>query len=167
MDSSEVNVRVQGAKDALALLETNAVIARKGSYLDSWVLHEVGLTWGAEGHRQVCEFTRKLKKCSACAIGTLFVAMVNKHNDLQINDYRAASLKTGACHVYLQRFFEPKQLGLIEAAFEMSNVQASIKNCTLDEVRSAIKFGRKHQKSHDRMVAILNNIIENDGEFVP
>lgn len=91
--------------------------------------------------------------------------MVNKHNDLTVKvlgeDY----------HEYLNRFFDKPQMGMIEAAFEVKRNCKSSDWCTEQELNEAVDFGESigmwQDSAEARLVAILNNIIENKGEFIP
>lgn len=97
--ASLAELRVQGCKDALELLEAGTVIA-----INNYYLRGIGLPYPYDD-TQLCEITKNAK-CEACAIGTLFVSMVNKHNDLTAKDYgRAKDISSRNAHTkYLNRF---------------------------------------------------------------
>lgn len=168
-------IRVQGAKDALALIEAGAIEPRTGWYLaDESVFSrrhvqvEDLLSQHTEKiNKQVCEYTRAYKNsgshCESCALGSLFVSLVNKHNDLTFGQF----FKTGnKPHKYLGKFFDSDQIELIETAFEQ-DLYYSSDHIDESQREAAMDFGQDYDDEKDRLVAILNNIIENDGEFFP
>ena len=66
--------------------------------------------------------------------------------------------------------FDAAQLDMIEAAFEgsISVIQIGYTyGASKEELEAAVTFGRKHNELRARLRAILNNIIEHKGFFVP
>jgi hypothetical protein len=74
------------------------------------------------------------------------------------------------CHNKLADHFEEQQLAAVECAFEMRDDLGDFRD-TLDNdpvtLDRAIAFGKRHRSDRSRLIAILKNIIANDGEFVP
>ena len=69
----------------------------------------------------------------------------------------------------LRQFFEPKQLAMIEAAFEISSAYVGKEGQDSDQgIHASIEFGRgSPQDSRARLTAIMQNIVDNKGEFRP
>ena len=63
----------------------------------------------------------------------------------------------------LGRFFDIDQLRLIESAFE----QSEFGNLDYDLVERAVEFGNRYKVHGTRLRAIMQNIIDNRGTFVP
>lgn len=66
----------------------------------------------------------------------------------------------------LSPIFDPWQCDMIEAAFERSFVYADTDISDYDIERS-VNFGSEYQCDDDRLVAIMENVIENGGRFEP
>lgn len=167
-NESKVNLaklRKQGAEDALELLKSNTMIPLQGSYL----LMSYKWTEDSPVNSQLCEITKQLNNCNACAIGVLFVSMVNRNNSLTVGEYKQE--KSNKEHKvyfdYLERFFDMEQLRLIESAFERNFSFAVNEGFSLSLARRAEDFGYDYPDSRGRLTAILENIIENNGEFIP
>lgn len=101
----------------------------------------------------------KIKKhCKVCAIGALFIGLVDVFNEIEIdvayynNDY-VFSIDNSFMEDKLTDYFSYDQLELIEGAFE--------------------SWGPGCQRFHsinnsrERFEAIINNMLENGGRFVP
>ncbi len=101
-------------------------------------------------------------KCEACAIGALFIAEVMYTNRARIVDIESNFMKTR-----LEEYFTTSQVCLIETAFEMDYDFVG-SNCEFPSLAfRAVTFGKQFEFDKDRMVAIMQNIITNDGIFIP
>jgi len=115
--------------------------------------------------------------CTACAIGALFYSKVVNYNacttkqagatanytqyDVIVNDISMIS--------NLKDSFAPKQLRLIELAFEGKHPGAGsyIHEFAGDLYHNCMNFHDKYNKASGRMRAIMKNIIKNKGTFKP
>ena len=159
---------IEVAKDVLYLIKAKKVNVLSGSWL--CIFHSA--------------------TCEACAIGACFLSIVNKINKLDIgNSEKEFSLREIYCH--LIKVFSKQQIILIENSFECGSgglringyngklkfnqlvigrgVYNELKDTKIsyDLLNKAISFGRNYQKSEDRLVAIMKNIIKNNGVFKP
>jgi hypothetical protein len=71
---------------------------------------------------------------------------------------------SGPAYDYLTSYFSPEQIGLIELAFERGDGWYPA-DTTDDD--NAVEFGERYQYNTNRMKAIMQNIINNNGTFVP
>lgn len=117
--------------------------------------------------------------CRVCALGAAFVCAVARANriDMGAVDGRLSVSTTHTrrfLHGYLNGWFSSEQLGLIEAAFETS-LQYIEPGTDRDLAGRAVAFGVQAQRrapsyneaSAMAMRAIMENIVQNNGEFVP
>ena len=121
----------------------------------------------------------KIAKCDCCALGGLFMSCSlftgnttvgkfdNEVNSLGIPDILADEDQKRMSN-NLNTIFSPEQLQLIELAFESGNggVRPSeVADKNLAE--RAVKFNAGVSSTSTRLKAIMTNIIDNDGTFVP
>lgn len=121
----------------------------------------------------MCDIT-KGKKCEVCARGALFVAAVERFDNLSfgqlnIDDWDKQHGQGFAPYIwknYEFRFFTRKQIVMIETAFEQSLIDEIVvlSDNLLDKCRN---FAPKVKSAKGRMTAIMKNIVRNQGTFVP
>lgn len=101
----------------------------------------------------------KIKPCEVCAIGACVIAGLNRFNQVEFKGVNGAEYE----ELSLQQWFSINQLALIEIGYEGKNYNFS------NSVRSdaAVSFFYKHCDNDTRLIAIMQNIIKNKGEFVP
>jgi len=109
---------------------------------------------------------KKFKPCMGCAMGGLLLAFVDKRNQLEVPVH---SLKySGDPDIIVEKLkgiVSERQLYLIEAAFE---VDADIHDIDSDIWKdAAVQFGQAHGTPYKRLTAILHNMMENKGIFIP
>ena len=105
------------------------------------------------------------KSCTVCGIGGLFVSAVCNADNLPVSqvelfNIREASVSGEAAYDYLVQFFDEDQLKLIETAFEQRD------DFGADDYE-ALLFGEDVEDDEDRLRLIMENIIVNNGTFVP
>lgn len=116
-------------------------------------------------------------KCVGCALGALFLSTTVVNNNSTVCETIEEGSDLGEMIQYrnsfsngLHKFFSEEQLVQIEYCFEGGagyfgsyNISSTEKRVKLDE------FISKHRglSATNRLVAILNNIIENEGKFKP
>lgn len=142
-------------------------------------------------NRQVQEVL-KTKKCEVCAIGALFASTVETYNCLTFdelqnkcedadNDYddynTGAGLSLAQIMPYLTDFFSEDQLILIELAYEggyggfdedqyIEAVSSTEGDCS-DILERAYTIFSNESEDWRRLIAIMQNIIDNNGTFNP
>lgn len=95
-------------------------------------------------------------KCMVCARGALLLSMVRKYNSYTLADLRRGN------EGQLRKLFGNRQIEQMEAAFERweeTNQGYSAKRSQA--------FGSNYATDKDRLIAILKNIIKNNGTFKP
>lgn len=162
--------RVRIAKDALAQIRTKKVEVQSGTYCD---IFSNKLKEGSQLNKILP--TLEADSCTVCAKGALFLAHVDRFNKLKIEDNGAFSANNSQIIDRLKGIFSIGQLDTIEAAFEMGVTQDAEHilwdhSTAVEETelaKRAIAFGEEYSDDLDRLVAILENIIENKGTFIP
>lgn len=147
--------RVAIAKDVIAQIKSQRLIPKNMEFLT--LPTAITLETKVGDMRDVMLAT---PTCEVCAKGALFVCAVERMNNLTVGQYII-----GADREYMHKIFTPKQWGLIECAFEgWSTLHLESK---IIDSSAARDFGDKYVDPADRMLAIMRNIIKNDGTFKP
>ena len=115
---------------------------------------------------------KKIPACECCALGALFMSCTLYNNKTTVDDFTEEvifdfeeKIDSGTFKNGLTRFFSRSQLKLIEAAFECGFGAFRVADKkTMDRVA---KWEEKLPNDQKRLVAIMNNIIDNKGTFVP
>ncbi len=176
--------RVMVAKDVIRSLQLKKLIATMGtygSYNNNYPYTKQGepaknftklKTVMAKDTEELGDvLKRQLRRCEACAVGSLFVSTVLRADKLGVEkaygcSYSGSTQRIGnspnvdTLKAYLLGFFTQGQLNLIEIAFEGWDIEE-------DEPGPAKAFGEKYKTPHSRMIAIMRNIVKNKGEFRP
>lgn len=164
--------RVMIAKDVLLQLKLKKLIARSGVYVAPGGLNDWGERLNVEGApTDFREFmvapVTPAAQCTACALGSVFACAVKFKNEVTTLEAAEVYSDDLAIKGYLDRIFCKEQLELVECAFERSDACADGGRHASDAAQNAVAFGRKHGSDEKRMIAIMKNIIKNEGEFVP
>lgn len=129
---------------------------------------------GYYGHTSIQKLLKiKDFHCEGCAKGAIFASCVLNVNRVKTSDdYTSENFQKRK----LRKWFDPLELDMIETAFENGVVIDSTNtlletdssyNCSRSELgNSCIKFGSRYKNPKTRLLAILNNILEN-GQFKP
>ncbi len=114
----------------------------------------------------------EMPTCSACAKGSLFLSFVGRVNAFDVNDinFKNNNATNDKSHSKLLEIFDIRQLALIEYAFERvlfidTDLEGKPINFTEATRKKAIRFYETYPDSKDRMIAICENIIANNGTF--
>jgi hypothetical protein len=158
--------RVQIAKDVLKHLRSKKIRPALGKW--------VRLPANSLNHRsqEVQDVLLNEPRCTACAIGGLFVAAVLRANALKVEELGYCQ-KLAAQHgdeteiraeylfKYLKRFFLAAQLRFIEAAFERG--MGGVLPRDTDPI---LAWESKVVHPRERMILVMKNIIQNKGTFI-
>jgi hypothetical protein len=170
----KAEMRVAIAKDVIAQIKAKKYNPTQGSWVDG-VDGPDYVDWLFE-NATTCEvdvqvYTKSIKKCNVCALGSLFVSAVNKYNNVygtyktvslpSIFDFRETNNRSP-----LLRYFTIKQIRLIEYTFE-GGMGAVCFDDDHPMVNKAYAFYSRYPDSKDRLLAIMKNIVENKGTFKP
>ena len=133
-------------------------------------------------HEQILERVEKPADCKVCGVGGLLVAKCMRFDkfenafdldtDIQVGGYEAGN--------GLVDLFSNEQLALIECAFEKwtapeidpeeddnSGDKSELGDITREEQDKAATFGARYDDDRNRFLAIMRNIVKNDGTFKP
>ncbi len=156
--------RVAIAYDVIAGLKAKRLVATPGIYVQllakSNMVTQRDIDKGVELQAKFA----KVKKCHVCALGGVFVAAVDRFNDIRCSDNLGMEVLYNAPHLahangyieptpmfdYLTGLFSRKQLTDIESAFEDY---------------ADHPWSSKLHVHADRMTAIMQNVIRNRGRF--
>jgi hypothetical protein len=111
------------------------------------------------------------KHCEVCARGALLLSRIRLFNSVEWEDLKSfGGIGIVQEHTtdILSEAFSPEELLAIEAAFEARNDEDNDAYIGEDEEYSqdCIGFGLEYEHPDDRLVAIMENIIENNGDFL-
>lgn len=150
-EMSVAKKRVAIAKDALKQIKLRNFIVETGTYCD------VDIKKDLSGNLKKILQT---EQCTVCAKGALFAADILKRGNYNFNDNNALPLwfsaKESQTTERLKGIFSTKQLDLMEIAFE-----------GYYEDEAAYNFFSKYKDNEERLIAILENVIKNEGTFKP
>jgi len=151
--------RLAIAKDVIANIEMIHHVA-KGHYFVGEV-GDIDLTADPQA-----EIDKIAGRCTVCALGALFISAIRQFNEVKMCDITYVSQNRSlfftnnpSLRFRLATFFDRGQLALIEAAFECWS--------TSDGGTAARDLGKKYLDPKQRLIAIMQNIITNDGDFKP
>lgn len=158
---SPKNRRIRVAEDTITTIEAKMTVPQAGCFLYSF-------SSGASFANRPAGVIHNLESgihCQACAIGSMAVAACqrfNGHTSGDLEDSAYEDLRTA-----LEGVFFRKQLMMIECAFERTGAPAKGYGYKWEDGDMATLFGKQHPDPYDRLLAIMQNIIDNDGTFVP
>ncbi len=163
--------RVMIAKDVLHSIQIGMYSPQKGVYISRSYFRE---NFVNDVQLQDVLLNEVVKDCMVCALGSCFLSIVKFTNNLTVGetsktDFTSASNYRGIRgRSDLEKYFGKRQLGLIESAFECSPSYAVNEGVNRDQAyAAAFEFGENCSNSTEKLIAIMNNIIKNNGEFVP
>jgi hypothetical protein len=174
--------RIAIAKDAISQLKKEKFLAVESCYISfegddaMEAAYEKAIT-KAEDETEFRDVLKKVPQCEVCARGALFVSSVRLFNNFNVGAMKKCEAEEGnnspgydSIKKIEKRFFSVNQIGLIELAFEGDEYvskEASDANNYDNESSHAFRFFGFYQDATDRMIAIMQNIIDNGGKFVP
>lgn len=181
--------RVLLAKDVIAALDAKRMNARGGITTHPYIFYD-GI--GSDDLEVDARKALKGKKCRVCAKGALLVAAVDRFNEVRLEDLYdldqpGINIDKGTpSRQWLGQWFGDDQLALMEAAFEaelgVSDDTERLREAYEesgeydydmdDEVadtplHDAVEFGEAIDYPDERLRAIMENVVKNNGEFIP
>lgn len=113
-------------------------------------------------------------RCEVCALGGMLAATVMKVDGMKFENIFYPELERNEVIAKLKNYFSINQLDLIESAYEMKpmgrfrTIGYVYTTVNDDQCASAVNFGRLfYDGPFDRMIAIMQNIIDHNGTFTP
>lgn len=167
--------RVTIARDVLRLLEAEEIIAKSSTYMDLGRRIEDKDIWANSGYWtgtkaegvELHQLIESAPTCQVCGIGACFVAAVRRADKCKSSDMSGPG-DDDFMREYLGQWFDEGQIELIETAFEMdSSFYNQPRDRKNDVAFYAQEFGKGFKKDGDRLAAIFENVVKNDGKFVP
>ena len=162
------------AQDVLALLASKKLIGAQSGYFR---LPSSGVLSIEDDVKSTFEKVIPLYPCKACAMGSMLLAITLKENQLTYGDLLFADY--GLNYEMLLSVFSPHQLALIESAFEngynsqlYTRVAKELKENAIEFLSGEDDFNTRHfnmsyPDAELRLIAIMENIIANNGIFIP
>lgn len=174
--ANPVEMRVAIAKDVLKQLAANKIVASQGVWLKDSKLSDLPAyaneRYNKEGIKKldVCEYVNAINKCRVCALGSIFLSSVKLYNNVYMSstkdpEIEAANFFEDLSSSPLKRYFSANQLRYIEATFE--GLDGVHHPNTFKEENYARAFHDLFPSTAERLKAIMQNIIENNGTFKP
>ncbi len=148
--------RIAIAQDVIAQVRVKRFAATPGTYVRMGAKYEDRIT-----HKDKVEELLEIEgvQCNVCAKGALFMAHVMKTGNCDMSD--ANHTGTHSIAYRLKGVFDKDQLDMMESAFERSPFGST------SNVHAAVKFGKGYNNPDDRLIAIMENVIANRGDFKP
>ena len=166
--------RILVCKDVIKNLKVRRLIARMGFYIQYHSGIHCAVSSGEPKNLQsvIKATVTKKNPCSACALGSLFITKVDRFNKCESDPFMALSPSGDKFNKQLLTLFSRVQLNMIESAFECTQMASYEGDDPYSDFKSgqlerAARFGRKFGSANDRLIAIMKNIIKNDGIFKP
>jgi len=165
--ATKAQKRVMIAQDVLAQLKAKRYVAESGC----WVrIHYNPTTVAETDSVQELFVEKKIESCNVCALGGLFMSCTNFNNNTLLVDLDDVSEDLGALvdveeklSNKLNSIFTTNQLKLIEMYFEANG--GYFENYDKEDHIQA--FYDKYPSDKKRLQLIMENIVENNGTFVP
>lgn len=158
--------KVALAQDVLAKLDADLIVAEKGAYLEGDLQVGKGVITPED-----CQTI--YGSCEMCAKGALLVSRIDKYNTVEWDDLVNVeddyfSLADESTFHGLKEAFTQEELDLIEIAFEGWSPRPE----RSDEYDQDLVYRSKYMLSRDyppqdRLREICNNIVSNNGNFIP
>jgi hypothetical protein len=156
---------IKVAKDVLLLLAAKKIKAESGTYFAFGDGQEVVNKFD-EKRADLQDYlkSKKAKPCFVCGVGACFVARVYRKDNVPFDSF---GYDSDFMEDTLAGVFGSKQLDLIETAFEQDAGFGDDWDISDEEADAAANFGARYKSDNGRLKAICNNIIANNGYFVP
>jgi hypothetical protein len=168
--ATKAQKRVMIAQDVLAQLKTKRYVAESGCWVQA--NYNTACLEDLKDEDSVKELfaEKKIESCNVCALGGLFMSCTNFNNNTLVRELDDISGGLGDL-LYeeeelsnkLDKIFGIEQLELIESYFEKND---GYFYSPLEDDRINA-FHVKYSSDKKRLKLIMENIVENNGTFVP
>lgn len=131
------------------------------------------MEFGADASMRELFLNKQIQACECCALGAMFMSCTLYNNNQTVEDFEEETNwefdervdgRHGGFSNGLHKFFSRAQLALIEAAYE-GGIGAF--EAPTSKQATVYKWADNLPDDKKRLVAIMENIIENEGTFVP
>lgn len=158
------------AQDVLAQIKTKRYIVESGCWIDTNINAACEKNLKDEDSVQELFAEKKIESCNVCALGGLFMSCTNFNNNTSFVELNDASGHLGdwisegeEFSNKLNKIFSYKQLRSIESYFE-NNDGYFYNQREFDGIKA---FCNAYPSEKKRLKLIMENIVENNGTFVP
>lgn len=169
--------RVMIAKHGLALLDARVIKPTKQTYVGEASSEMYSVEKDTPIEDMFYDVVENTGACDACALGTLLISTADLFDNITVGDFND---EDGLLHpeLALKDYFTTAELMVIEAAFERSTKGGTLfgsykydhmltnEHPSESEIKRAIRYGKTIDGPKKRLRAILQNIIDNNGQFV-
>jgi hypothetical protein len=169
--ATKAQKRVMIAQDVLAQLKAKRYVAESGCWVQANYNPASSLA-DIKYKDSVKELfaAQKIQSCNVCALGGLFMSCTNLNNNTLLEELDDVSEDLGnlideeeKLSNKLNKIFTTSQLKLIETYFEANGGYFR----DYDEDERIEAFYNKHPSDEKRLQLIMENIVKNEGTFVP
>lgn len=169
--ASDAEKRVMIAQDVLALLKVDKngqIVIQSGGYCTLQDDYENHLDTNDLSVDHLDDIIVAGAGCSVCAKGALFLAHVFRFDNFRVTDSYIDDTEFNDLITYFDKF----QWDLIEMAFEGNIIKDEYEEDEEDEeddeeVKAALNFHIRYNTDTEILAGIMNNIIKNNGTFIP
>lgn len=117
--------------------------------------------------------------CEVCLLGACLLAKAKLYNEVKLKNLitgdrqefcsRPSFVERKSVLDHLKDIFDPFDLDLMEVAFEGTKelLGLEVKKGTEEIMKRAVKMGNAYDNHWERTRAIMENIIDNNGRFIP
>lgn len=161
--------RIKVAMDVILLIKNRQIQFTSQSLVSFDEVASIEFRHGTQLKSYLDKILQK-GQCCVCGVGACLISLVNLADKYKIDK----NLSSHDCYTkqykHVIKVFGKQNTYLIEAAFEMGggSMPCYIKHVNFfDESHPAREFGKEYDDDGERLKAIMENIIENDGDFIP
>ena len=170
---SKSEQRIAVAKDVIASIKSGFYKAETGTYFAVINLKKEIESPPIKLDKAISELKNKGASCEVCGIGGCFTSLIKLGNNAKTEDFLGASIDNydgihdDDMRVLLRKVFSSQQLTLIECAFERTTILEDKIGVRHKLKENAADFGCQYDSDKDRLLAIMQNIVHNNGTFKP
>jgi hypothetical protein len=158
--------RVAIAKDVIAQIRAKKYVGLQGTYVNSAKLDE--FLQASNAFVESDKMIKELGKCEVCARGAMFLSRMKKCPEKVSQLSFAEDLDSFAeIEKEYDYEFSASQLDAIESAFEGNEMGELYKNEDVEYIEDCVSFCEEVKDDNDRLLMIMQNIIDHNGTFVP
>ena len=166
--ATKAEKRVMIAQDTIERIKSKQLLVQSGEWCN--LEYDIRHDNNDKSFKEVLNSYTTTPVCTVCAKGGLFASYIGRVNKVSVFESHIGngSSEDSILHKKLLELFSFSQIDLIEIAFEGRSYISKCENEKL--VKKAMKF---HQDfpldttDDDILIAICENIIENNGTFQP
>lgn len=166
---SKVQKRIAIAKDVISQIRAKKFKATPGTYCELKTSQKKLKLSGSVELQTLLE-EGAINKCNVCALGGIFMSKVSLGNKFNLNsryDKIQTHIDDDEMISNLRGIFSELELRTIEYAFEGGDINSSFLGKPMHFHARLRSYSKVYKKSEDRLLAIMENIINNKGKFVP